>query len=104
MNKFDLVNSIAEPPAVVSVLTTSTLVSNTNPNRLSETLCNISSDNIFLGLDVNAEVNKGIFLPPGSAISIGIATGIPYLGSIYAIAETGTSGLTIQRINRISGR
>ena len=99
MNKFDLVNSIAESPTVVSVSTTSTLISDTNPNRLSETLCNISSDNIFLGFGVNAELNKGILLPPNSAISIGIATTIPYLGAIFGIAS-----LTIQKINRISGR
>jgi len=104
MNKFDYANNVAESPVVISVLVTDTVVSAADENRLSETICNISSNNIHLGFGVAAELNKGIQLPPGSAITYGIATDIPWIGAVNAIAATGTSSLTKQVIKRVSGR
>ena len=78
----------------VSLDTSSRLVLERNDDRLFATLVNESNVNIWLSLGKAAQANRGIQLRPlGGAMTFGIATDIPWTGSIYAIAETGTGNI-----------
>lgn len=90
------VSSTYLPPGSVNILGASTLVVASNVNRKGLIVFNDSYDEISLAWDVNAQVGKGIVLPPKSAYAfVGVENSIQALN---AISSAGPSLLTYQEV------
>lgn len=73
--------------------TSSTQILSKNPDRVYALIVNDSQEPIYLGLAVDAVMNKGIRLNPNGG-SFEITLGNPFLGKVTGICANGNMNVT----------
>lgn len=82
----------------ITVTTTTGEIVAANTNRAFILMANTSTTDVFVGIDVNATLNKGILLGRNGGTFVMDATALS-TGAINGIVSTGTGTIVFQEFN-----
>jgi hypothetical protein len=86
------IDTASVPGDTVAVTSGGNLVFAANPSRMFATITNDSGNTVYIQLGASPVIGRGIRLNAnGGSLTIGLATSIPYLGVVYAIAGSSSN-------------